>query len=160
MAAAHGKIILIIDALNQLEDREGALDLVWLPPVIPQNVRLFLSTLPGRPLDDLKKRGWTTMQIELLTDEERKRFIVDYLAQYTKTLGEKQSARIVAAKQTANPLYLQALLEELRQFGQKEMLDERIDDYLKAETIPDLFAQILLRYETDYQRDRPELVKD
>ena len=40
MAAAQGRVILIIDALNQLEDREGAPDLVWLPPVIPANVRL------------------------------------------------------------------------------------------------------------------------
>lgn len=48
MASAQGKVILIIDALNQLEDKDGAPDLLWLPPEIPKNLRLFLSTLPGR----------------------------------------------------------------------------------------------------------------
>ena len=46
MASARGKFILIIDALNQLEDKEGALNLVWLPQKIPENIRLFVSTLP------------------------------------------------------------------------------------------------------------------
>ncbi len=160
MAAARGRVILILDALNQLEDRDGAPDLVWLPPLIPPNVRLVLSTLPGRPLDDLNKRAWPKLRIEPFTDAEREKFILQYLTQYTKTLGAKQSARIIAAKQTANPLYLQALLEELRLFGEHERLDERIDDYLRALTIPDLYAKILARYEEDYQRDRPNLIEE
>ena len=45
MAAAHGRVVLVIDALNQLEDRNGAPDLVWLPPTIPGNIRLIVSTL-------------------------------------------------------------------------------------------------------------------
>jgi len=160
MAAARGRVILILDALNQLEDRDGAPDLVWLPPLIPPNVRLVLSTLPGRPFDDISKRAWPKLRIEPFTDAERQEFIEKYLTQYTKTLGAKQSARIIAAKQTANPLYLQALLEELRLFGEHERLDERIDDYLRAPTIPDLYAKILARYEEDYQRDRPNLIEE
>ncbi|MCX6898594.1 MAG: DUF4062 domain-containing protein [Verrucomicrobia bacterium] len=65
-APRPSKIILILDALNQLKDRDGAPDLVWLPPVIPANVRLILSTLPGRPLDELKKRGWPTLEVKRL----------------------------------------------------------------------------------------------
>ncbi|NIN98724.1 MAG: hypothetical protein GTO49_27880, partial [Anaerolineae bacterium] len=78
--------MLILDALNQLEDRDGAPDLVWLPPVIPDNVRIILSTLPGRPLDDLKKRGWPTLDVQSLTVAERTMLITQYLAQYTKAL--------------------------------------------------------------------------
>ena len=48
MVAARGRLVLVLDALNHIEDRDGALDLVWLPPVIPANVRLIVSTLPGR----------------------------------------------------------------------------------------------------------------
>src|SRR5262249_13447464 len=33
MVATKGRSILILDALNQLEDRDGAPDLVWLPPL-------------------------------------------------------------------------------------------------------------------------------
>lgn len=126
MAAARDRIVLVLDALNQLEDREGALDLVWLPPVIPDNVRLILSTLPGRPLDELRKRRWLELKVEPLDQIEREKLVVNYLAQYTKALSPARAARIVAAPQSTNPLYLRALLEELRLFGQHERLDERI----------------------------------
>jgi len=160
MAAAKGKVILILDALNQLEDRDGAPDLVWLPPVIPANMRLVVSTLPGRSLDELKKRNWPTLQVNPLQASERKELIKEYLGQYRKTLAPKRVERISGASQTDNSLYLRALLEELRVFGVHERLDERIEHYLAAETIPQLYERILERYEQDYQCDRPNLVKD
>ena len=160
MAAAKGRVVLILDALNQLEDRDGAPDLVWLPPVIPTNVRLVLSTLPGRPLDDLTKREWPTLTVEPLTEQERALFIEQYLAQYTKALSPARARRIAAAPQSANPLYLQALLEELRVFGAHERLDERIAHYLEADTVPALYRKILARWEEDYDSERAGLVRD
>ena len=79
MAAARGRIVLVLDALNQLEDREGAPDLTWLPPVMPENVRLIVSTLPGRALDEIKKRGWPVMDVKPLEVEERKKLIHEFL---------------------------------------------------------------------------------
>ena len=154
------KVILILDALNQLEDLDQAPDLVWLPPFIPENIRVILSTLPGRPLDDLEKRKWPVMLVEPLKDDERKLLIEEYLAQYRKTLSDSQIAKIASADQTGNPLYLRALLEELRVFGEHILLDERIDNYLEAENVPKLYAKIFERYEGDYERDRTGLVGD
>src|SRR5882724_5338160 len=130
LAAARGKVVLILDAVNQLEDRDSAPDLVWLPPEIPSNIRLIVSALPGRALDDLKKRDWPTMQVKLLEPHERKQLIPVYLAQYSKALGSARIDRIAAADQTANPLYLRALLDELQVFGSYEKLNDRIEHYL------------------------------
>jgi len=160
MAATKGRVILILDALNQLEDRDQAPDLVWLPPVLPADVRLIVSTLPGRALEELKKRGWPTLQVEALTEEECKRLIIDYLAQYTHALSRDRVDRIARAPQAANPLYLRALLEELRLWGEHETLQARIEHYLSAATVPDLYRRILERYEQDYERDRSGLVRD
>ena len=160
MAAAIGKVVMILDALNQLEDRNQAPDLVWLPPVIPSNIRLIVSTLAGRPLDELQKRNWPVLEVNLLNTDERKELIVEYLNQYRKSLHTQQIDRVATSQQTANPLYLRALLEELRLFGQHEDLDKRIDHYLSAKTIPELYEKILERYEHDYERDCPSLVKD
>ncbi len=160
MAAANGRVVLILDALNQLEDRDGAPDLAWLPPVIPSNIRLILSTLPGRSLDDLQKRGWPTLKVESLTIVERKQLISDYLAQYSKSLNEARAERIAEAEQTSNPLYLRALLDELRVFGVHEELDARIAHYLRAPTVDKLYEKMLDRYEQDYERERPLLVRD
>jgi tetratricopeptide (TPR) repeat protein len=158
MAAERGRVVLILDGLNQLEDRDQAPDLEWLPPQIPANVRLVLSTLPGRPLDELRKRGWPVLEVQPLTVDERRRLIVDYLAQYTKALDSAHLARVAQAPQCANPLYLRTLLEELRLFGVHEQLDKRIGHYLEAGTVAHLYEKVLARYEEDYERDRRGLV--
>jgi tetratricopeptide (TPR) repeat protein len=160
MAAARGRVVLVLDALNQLEDCDGALDLVWLPPVVTGNMRLVLSTLPGRPLADLRKRQWPTLEVAPLEPAERQTLIIDYLAQYTKQLSPAQVHRIAGAAQAANPLYLRALLDELRVFGFYELLDRRIDYYLAANDIPNLYDRILERWEADYQQERRALVCD
>ena len=56
MAAAKGRVILILDALNQLEDRDGAPDLVWLPPVMPAKIRLNPFHIAGREKKGLYRR--------------------------------------------------------------------------------------------------------
>jgi tetratricopeptide (TPR) repeat protein len=160
MAAARGRAVIVLDALNQLEDREGALDLVWLPPVTPGNVRLLLSTLPGRPLDNLNNRGWPTMTLGLLRTTERLKLVYRYLRQYRKRPSREHGRRIATCDQTANPLFLTALLEELRLFGVHERLVERAEHCLAAPTVPDLYERILARWEEDYERERPGLVRD
>lgn len=153
MAAARGRLVLVFDALNQIEDRDGAPDLVWLPPVIPANVRLILSTLPGRPWEDLKKRGWPVLQVEPLNAPERERLIVDYLQRFAKALDEPRRRRIAQAPQTGNGLYLSTLLNELRLFGRHEDLDRRIDWYLEAADPFALYEKVIERWEQDYEEE-------
>jgi tetratricopeptide (TPR) repeat protein len=160
MAAAKGRVVLIIDALDQLEDREGALDLVWLSPAIPSNIRLILSTLPGRPLKDVERRKWPKLEVKKLQQKERKRLITKYLKQYGKELESDHVKRIAEKPQTGNPLFLRSLLEELRVFGIQKKLDQRIEHYLSAPTEDCLYEKILERYEQDYDRDRPGLLKE
>lgn len=159
MAAAKGRVVIVLDALNQLEDRDGAPDLVWLPSHIPENVRILLSTLPGRSLDELTKRGWPILNVEPLDVDERKQMIREYLALFTKALSAVRIECIANAPQCQNPLFLHALLDELRLFGVHERLDERIEAYLKAPTIPALYELILERSEQDYERERPGSVR-
>jgi tetratricopeptide (TPR) repeat protein len=160
MAATRGRVVLVLDALNQLEDRQGAFELLWLPPEIPSNVRLLVSTLPGQALASIEKRGWPTLRVEPLDTPERERLIVEYLGQYRKSLDPARSQRLAAALQCSNPLFLRALLEELRLWGEHETLDQRIEHYLSASSIDALYELILARYEADYERDRPRLVRD
>lgn len=131
-ASAKGRFILILDALNQLEDRDNAPDLGWLPDYFPPNIRVILSTLHGRSLVALQKRNWQTYTIQPINEQERQKFIEDYLEQYRKKLADKQAERVSQAEQTSNPLYLKALLDELRVYGYHFMLDQRIDHYLSV----------------------------
>jgi tetratricopeptide (TPR) repeat protein len=158
--SASNRLVLVLDGLNQIEDRDAALDLVWLPPTIPKNIRLIVSTLPGRPLDELKKRSCPSMIVEPIHENERKLLIEKVLAQYRKTLNPLQIDRIAEAPQSSNPLYLRTLLEELRLFGIHEKLNIQIDSYLEAISPETLYEKILARYEQDYERDRKNLIQD
>jgi Domain of unknown function (DUF4062)/NACHT domain len=158
MAGAMHRLVIVIDGLNQLDDQDQAPDLVWLPSGLLPRVRLVLSTLPGRPLDEIERRHWAKHELLALTRSERKQLIVDYLAQYTKTLARSQVGHIAAAPAVGNPLFLVALLEELRVWGDHDTLEARIQDYLSSASIDQLFQKILGRYEVDYERDYPGLV--
>ena len=157
--AGH-KIVLILDALNQLEDRDSAPDLIWLPPSIPGGIRMILSTLPGRSLDELEKREWQTIDIKLLENNEQTKLIRQYLGLYRKTLSDDRIERIAASEQTHNPLFLRALLDELSVFGVHLNLDRAVEFYLSSKSIPDLYQKILGRLEGDYNREWPGLVED
>jgi hypothetical protein len=79
---------------------------------------------------------------------------------YRKQLSEEDTSRIANCPLAGNPLFLRALLEELRVFGVREQLDARIHHYLQATSITDLYQRILARYEQDYDQDRAGLVCD
>jgi tetratricopeptide (TPR) repeat protein len=159
-AAAKGRVVLILDALNQLEDRDGAPDLVWLPAELPDGVRIVVSTLPGRALQELEKRECPSVRVEPLEQAGRQALIGAYLAQFGKELSASHRGRIAGAAQTGNPLYLKTLLAELRVYGDHATLARRIDHYLEAASVIDLYKKVLDRYEADYERDRPGLVGD
>ena len=118
-------------------------------------MRVVVSTLPGRPLDDLKKRDWPELTVEPLTAPEREKLIDDYLARFAKKLGAERSRRIAAAPQTGNGLYLSTLLNELRQFGIYEELDKRITWYLEAANPFELYKKVIERWEQDYGKPDP-----
>ncbi len=160
MAAAHSRVVLVIDALNQLEDRDGALDLIWFPPKIPGNIRVIVSILDGRPLNAIHKWGWHTMNVEPLTVSERNALITCYLRKYRRELEDPVREELATAEQAKNPLFLRALLEELRVHGEFDKLPDQIREYLAAQTVDALYEMILSRYERDYERDCPDLVKD
>ncbi|MFH0953763.1 MAG: tetratricopeptide repeat protein [Verrucomicrobiota bacterium] len=159
--AAHKgvRFILVLDALNQLEDQDHARLLGWLPEhPFSGPLRLIASTLPGETLEAVEKRGWTTLRVQPLTVNERRRMIADYLARFGKKLDEERLVRLAAAAPAANPLYLKILLDDLRVTGTHDRLDQRLTEYLAAADIPALLQQVLTRYQRDYEHERPGLV--
>jgi len=158
--AKKGRVVLIIDGLDHLEDREQALDLAWLPENIPANVRLILSTGGGPTLNETRRRRWPTLDIKPLQTNERERFLSEYLKLYSKALSSSQAQLVTRCQQAKNPLFLRTLLEELRVFGSHDELKKQIEFYIAADSPRGLFAKVLERLENDYQTKRPALVPD
>ena len=150
--AKAAPIVLVLDAVEHIDD------LSWLPDPMPDGVRVVASGLPSPPLDDLARRGYDLLELSGLTPAEREQVVQDALARYGKTLSNDRIDRIAQAPQTANPLFLRTLTEELRLWGDHNALDEPIDRMLGAKDVPALFDGILARLEADYETDHPGLV--
>ncbi|MBN2088152.1 tetratricopeptide repeat protein [candidate division KSB1 bacterium] len=161
IAAVRKKIIILIDAVNQLTDRNGALDLVWLPEFIPANVKIIISTLPGKSHEELKRRNWQFFQLQSLEKTDIDLFTIQFLKQlYGKELDKQNREKIRQSQQTNNPLFLTLLLDELRQIGDAETISQKLNEYLMAPDIPVLFEKIIERYQEDYEKESPGLVKN
>ena len=152
--------LIVLDALNQIEDRERGRLLAWLPDRMPLDLRLVVSTLPGETLEALGPREWQSLTVEPLGAAERAELIARYLSHHSRGLSQARTRAIAEAPACANPLYLKTLLDDLRATGVNRLLDAQIGEYLQASDIPSLLVKVLARYERDYDRDRPGLVKD
>jgi len=159
-ASGERTIVLILDGIDRLDESHSAHTFSWLPDECPTNVRIILSTSTGPTLSELQRRHWPMFWLEPLSIDERRNFIREYLSKYAKALGPEHSERIATASSAKNPLFLQILLEELRLHGDHSSLEQRIDDCLAATTLRDLHECVLTRYEKDYERERPGLIRD
>jgi tetratricopeptide (TPR) repeat protein len=143
-SAGPGRTILILDGLNQLSG-DGQ-SLTWLPEFIPAHIRLLVSTLPEK----VDRPQWSHFEVTALSEEERLQLIPTFLGVWSKALSPGRVKAIATAPQTANPLYLRVLLEELRVFGSHDQLKPKIDDYLAASSVTALYQKVLRRLEEDY----------
>lgn len=145
------KLVLAIDALNQLTGLDG--ELHWLPDFIPANVRLIVSVIPGEWLDELTKREWQLLELMPLDESIRERITKEYLIRYRKVLSPEQLAAITKSERTSSPIFLRTLLEEIRIYGHFSHLTDRIEHYLAAEDESQLFHSVLLRMEEDHGKE-------
>lgn len=157
--SARGPCVVLIDGLDRVAGPGTLTALGWLPPVVPGNVRLVVSSRSAGVAAALQRTGWTGIAVPPLSIDERIDLTKRYLSEYSKELSAGQLARIKAADPTGNPLYLRTLLDELRIFGSHERLDAEIDRYLAAGSVPELFRLVLARCERDYDPPGRQVVK-
>jgi len=147
------RIVLIIDGLDKIDERDNARDLIWLPHHFPKSVRAIISCSPCFVLDVLKKRkGTEFLELQLMGEADRKAFIRTYLTHRSKRLSEKQEFQIAQAPQTSRPLYLKTLLDDLSEFGKFEQLDLKINHNLLAANSAALYDIVLHRLEEEHDR--------
>ncbi len=161
MAGAIRPIILLIDAVNQLEPANHSHELRWLPLNVPSGVKVIVSTLAGDCLDQLQERVLDDyiLDVPVLPEIDRKSLIQKQLANRGKKLTEKQIFSILdttARPDAGLPLYLLVALEELCLFGDYDALNHRIDRL--PSTLSELFDQVLQRLEDDHTLDITEFI--
>eukprot|EP00026_Physarum_polycephalum_P000414 Phypoly_transcript_00415.p1 GENE.Phypoly_transcript_00415~~Phypoly_transcript_00415.p1 ORF type:complete len:1535 (+),score=349.28 Phypoly_transcript_00415:114-4718(+) len=149
----RNQLVLIIDGLDNLDDRENAYDLLWLPATFPRNVCVVLSVAGGKVAEGLQRRKYPTLSITPLEEGERKALIRMLLDVNSKKLSAKQELQIAHYQQCGNPRFLRVLLDDITVWGQYEQLDTKIARDLKATTTSELYEILLDRLETDHGKD-------
>jgi hypothetical protein len=148
-ACAKRSILILIDAINQMDLAHNAHSMRWLPDALPANARVIMSTLPGEALDALRARRDPPAEVALraLIESDATAIVDEFLSRYRKTFDSHQRTNLLRKSGSRNPLYLLTALEELRTLGTYEEISQRIEE-LPEETQP-LFTWILERLEKD-----------
>ena len=146
-------LVLLIDAVNQLSDRDNAKLMNWIPSPTSR-VHIIYSTLEGdETIDIFQGRGYKTLTLLPMDSDRREELIVSHLALYGKKLTRHQVHRLAEERICENTLVMRTLLDELIRFGVYEQLDERIDGFLSAPSVESFFSKLLECYEQDYTRE-------
>lgn len=159
-AAATRHVVILIDAVDQLDIAFHVHALRWLPETLPPAARIILTTLPGPTLEALRARTQPPAEILLqpLDASDRTAIMKGYLARYRKSLDADQGTALLAKADAGVPLYLLTALEELRTLGTYEEITRRIREL--PDRVPALFAWILERLERDpgFRDDQGRLI--
>jgi len=153
---ASARVVLVFDALNQLDADERAETLVWLPEALPANVRVLCSAATGpqrapRVLRAFGERDVVTVPMKPLTRDERRELVKAVPKLVAKTLDKRQIDALLANPATQNPLFLRIALEELRGFGAFEHLNTLIARLPRTgDALTTLFEQVFERLEKEF----------
>ena len=154
---SNTQLIILIDGLDLLENKHGALAMEWLPSEadIPSNVVIMLSCREGQMAHSvLTKRQPVPHQITIgaLNMFDKAEMVRRSLSKHRKTLDESpfgnQMKLLLSKKEANNPLYLYLACEELRMFGVFEEVTTRIRNM--SPTIAGLLQEILIRLEGEH----------
>ncbi len=145
------RVVIVIDALDQLDATDNAHTLFWLPQKekLPPHVRIIASSLEHPALEALTAHPACRepLVIEPLQPADARAIIHSVLKRYHKRMEPQQIDLLLAKTDSGNPLYLLAALEELRTLGIYDEITARIEQ-LPQRTV-DLFRWILDRLSKD-----------
>ena len=130
------KLVLVVDAVNQIAARDAAARLAWLPPPgsLAPGVRLLVSVAEdaggGADAAALLARlpGATVVRAGPLASHERVAVCNGLLASFHKRLSPEHTALVCANDGAASPTWLRLALRALRLHATYETLGARIAD--------------------------------
>ena len=131
LATAHRPLILFLDALDQLSDAERGRKLAWLPPDLPEHVRLIVSTIPGECRSALERQlpRRNLVKLEPMLPGEGTALLDLWLAEAGRTLQPEQRADVAAKFERCGlPLYLKLAFEEARRWRSYDGLPRGADE--------------------------------
>lgn len=149
-------VLLVIDALNQLDESENAQQLNWLPSQFPAQFKVMVSCIDDPRREEAVLRAFTQrlhtrIDVPTLSDAERLEIVKQIPSLSAKALSPQQVQLLLSNPATKTPLFLLVALEELRGFGSFEQLNRRIEQFPRGEeAVTELFVQVIHRLQDEF----------
>jgi WD40 repeat protein len=154
------KLILFIDALDQLSDTDHARNLTWLPSELPRNIRVIVSTLPGKCLSLLERMlpEKNLKELEPMPLAEGTDLLKSWLKAAGRTLQNNQMKEVLGKfTKSGLPFYLKLAFEEARRW---KSYTPRVDlspdipgiirDFFKRLSLPANHGKVLVSHSMGY----------
>ena len=151
----QSRIVLFLDAIDQLNPTDNARMLYWMPRELKPNVKLVVSVLEIRPDGndrarredpfDLARRIWPSFLVGLgAMDETSAAGLLNaWLQESGRALQANQTAEVLGKfARCPLPLYLKLASEEARRWKSWEVMPEPLRD-----TVEGILEQLLARLE-------------
>ena len=113
------KLVIIIDALDNLSENDRASHLNWLPSLLPTNIRIIVSCLTGKVLLKLERNlsRSISMQLDIMPVVEGMDLLESLLSSAGRRLQASQKQEVLNKfAQNGLPLYLKLAFEEARRW--------------------------------------------
>ncbi|MEJ2887713.1 AAA family ATPase [Actinomycetospora aeridis] len=109
-------LLLVLDAVDQLDPDDEALGLVWLPDPLPPHVSVIMSTLPGPTEEALHQRGDTVVRhLDGLSIAAGRVALRHWLAAAGRTVTPAQEEIVIDSfRVERRPLWLRMAVERAR----------------------------------------------
>eukprot|EP00741_Cyanophora_paradoxa_P020846 tig00021314_g20124.t1 len=141
-----GRVLLVLDGLDQLQGDPAVRALAWLPPAAGPRLRILVSSLPGPTLEAARARPHVARAAAPLSEARRRALVEGVLKEQGRALSDERLERIVRADACRNALFLTVLLDELSSVSVHANLDADIAALLGCGGEPrDLFRAVLRR---------------
>ena len=122
--------VIVIDALNQLDNADSQSVFAWLPHKHKPQIKIIMSMIDeSSPHKILQKRDHKVIEnpVPPLDRDVRRQIVTELFHKYNKILVEEHMEMLLAKNASENPLWLSVACEELRVFGQYQRIAEKIE---------------------------------
>jgi hypothetical protein len=138
-------LVILLDGIDRVFGAEEQDLFTWLPEP-NQHIRYVFSTNQDNDaIEIFRNRGYHIVEVAPLNENARS-LLVEHYTENGPQLSDEQKTRIINDPESANPLVLKTLLQELFR-SEPQQLDQDIDYFLKPCSISDYFQRLLERQE-------------
>ena len=147
--SARGRIVVIIDAVNQLLSEKDH-NLWWIPSHLPPGVHIVVSSLSTNTLAEASKRKWQVIEMTPLDEDEKEQLVEKRLGMYGKRLKKEHVEKLMSHPLSSYPLFLSTVMVELCTIGFFKEFDIQFEGFVNCQDMETLFKRVIERWEEDF----------